>query len=62
MEIICPNCAKVQERIPDDLLGRYIICQECHFIFLWKSFVTRQEPHQTHKKDPKSERPDPFQK
>ena len=62
MKIVCPSCAKIQEIIPDDLIGRYVKCKKCHYIFLWKDFVVQQKPNQTHKKDPKSERPDLFRK
>ena len=62
MKINCPRCAKVQEIMPDDLIGRYMICKKCHNIFLWKNYVTPQEPHETHKKNPNSDKPDPFNK
>ena len=51
MKIVCPSCAEVQEIIPDDLIGRYVSCTECHDIFLWEKCVDRQETHQNHKKD-----------
>ena len=62
MEIICPRCAKVQEIMPEDLIGRCLICQECHYVFLWKDFVTNKEPRRTNKKAPKSAQSDPLSK
>ena len=52
MKIVCPRCTEVQEIIPDDLLGRYVRCSQCHEIFLWEKSVDWQETRQNHKKDP----------
>ena len=35
MRIVCPDCRKTQEIIPDELIGRCAVCKGCHAVFLW---------------------------
>jgi transposase-like protein len=36
MKILCPRCEKTHSTRPDRLMGRFFICQNCRFIFLWE--------------------------
>ena len=36
MKILCPRCDKTHNTRPDDLMGRFFICQNCRFIFMWE--------------------------
>lgn len=47
MDIICPRCYKVQEIMPEDLIGRCLICQKCHYVFIWKDVVAQKELRRT---------------
>ena len=47
MKIVCPVCTKIQEIIPDELIGKYVRCKTCHNLFLWKDFVVWQQQNQT---------------
>ena len=60
MKIVCPSCNKVQEVVPDDLIGRYVRCEKCHYIFLWKKFVVNQNNAQIHTKDTEPDKPGTF--
>lgn len=62
MDIICPRCYKVQEIMPEDLIGRCLICQKCHYVFIWKDVVAQKELRRTNKKAPKSAQSYPFSK
>ena len=36
MQISCPRCRKKIEAKPDEVIGRFFICQKCHYFFLWE--------------------------
>ena len=37
MKIICPKCEKIQEIKKDELMGWYVVCRKCRFVFSWKN-------------------------
>ena len=36
MQFSCPRCRKKMEAKPDEVIGRFFICQKCHYFFLWE--------------------------
>jgi rubredoxin len=43
MKLICPECNKQNEMRPDDLMGRFYVCQNCKHIFLWEEARTIEQ-------------------
>ena len=39
MKIICPKCEEIYNNSPEELIGRYVICQNCHHIFHWEQKI-----------------------
>jgi DNA-directed RNA polymerase subunit M/transcription elongation factor TFIIS len=39
MKVVCPHCGRVLEIKKDDVMGRYVVCRECHYTFSWDKHV-----------------------
>ena len=44
MKISCPNCKKVRDIRPEEIIGRLYICADCHHIFQWAWHKTERKP------------------
>jgi len=58
MQIVCPRCRKKMEAKPDEVIGRFFICQKCHFFFLWEIQLPSEKNSMKHEESLKSSKPD----
>ncbi len=36
MQVKCPNCSALNRVQPGRLIGNYLICEQCHYVFSWE--------------------------
>ena len=41
MKVTCPQCDETQEARREELLGNYVRCRRCGFLFLWLKHLQR---------------------
>lgn len=42
MKLICPKCKMSQNVNKDEMLGRYIVCRNCRYAFMWEKNLKQQ--------------------
>ena len=43
MNVVCPRCGEIIDAKREEMMGRYIACGECCYVFFWYTNLREQK-------------------
>ena len=43
MNVVCPRCGEIIDAKREEMMGRYIACRECCYVFFWYTNLKEQK-------------------